>query len=53
MSELNSEAIQQLEKIAKAINALEGIEVLYSLARQLSAVAKEIAEWCAPEESER
>lgn len=46
---MNSEVIQQLEKIAKAIRALEGMEVDYRLAKKLSEVLKEIAEWCAPQ----
>jgi len=47
MSE-ESEVIQQLEKIARAIRALEGLPVDFRLARKLSDVLEEISEVCAP-----
>jgi hypothetical protein len=49
-TELENEtlALQQLEKISKAIRALEGLPVQYSLARKLAEVSREIAEICAP-----
>ena len=47
MSE-ESQVIEQLEKISRAIRALEGLPIDFRLARKLSDVYKEIAEICAP-----
>ncbi len=43
-----SDVIRQLEKIAKAIRALEGMPVDFRLARKLSEVLKLIQEVCEP-----
>jgi hypothetical protein len=45
---MNSEVIQQLEKISKAIRTLEGLGVDFSLARKLAEVMKEIQLHCEP-----
>ena len=45
----DSEVVQQLERIAKAIRALEGMPVRFSLARKLSDLLKDIVDECVSE----